>query len=149
MVYISPPSPPPPPPQLTNLPIQAHTHTHKKNIINQLCRKMLKNIETTPKKIVRIALANAVHVVNRVLPYASHLFRLQMKACRIQRIQVKLDKYCIYINKVLPYASHLFRLQMKACRIQRIQVKLDKYCIYIYKRGYCGQPRTTQVNSTS
>ena len=41
-------------------------------------------IETTPKKIVRIALilvlANAVHVVNRVLPYASHLFRLQMKA---------------------------------------------------------------------
>ena len=95
-------------------------------IINQLCRKMLKNIfmaqlgfelttsatppstalsvtstdcaiETTPKKIVRIALiqvlANAVHVVNRVLPYASHLFRLQMKACRIQRIQVKVDKY--------------------------------------------------------
>ena len=25
--------------------------------------------------------------------YASHLFRLQMKASRIQRIQVKLDKY--------------------------------------------------------
>ena len=27
------------------------------------------------------------------LPYASHLFRLQMKARRIQRIQVKLNKY--------------------------------------------------------
>ena len=47
-------------------------------------------------------MANAVHVVNRVLPYASHLFRLQMKACRIQRIQVKLDKYIYLRNFIKP-----------------------------------------------
>ena len=40
-----------------------------------------------------IGIGYTVHVIWRVLLYAAHPFRSQMKACRIQRIQVKLEKY--------------------------------------------------------
>ena len=66
---------------------------------------MLKNIYDPPRdsksrlRQLRLTLhypsplptANAAHVVYRVLPYASHPFRSPMKACWIQRVQVKLD----------------------------------------------------------